>query len=207
MRCSGTLDPYWRITISLNDEPQNLCVLPPMDESVEDKIILLKTERPGLFNEPEWANAGRRANEAKLRAELPGFLHHLESFQIPEGLRSSRFGIRHFQHQDLLSALGALSNEQRLLDLIDIAIFPPLGKEPLARHPVWQGDAASLEHELRQTSSERQVGILLSWAGACGTYLAELARTSPERVTVSGKNSRDKKKTFRIEPPTSAAAS
>src|SRR5258708_40122450 len=37
-----SLRPFWRLTISLNDEPENLLILPPIDESLEDKIMLLK---------------------------------------------------------------------------------------------------------------------------------------------------------------------
>ena len=36
------LTPFWRLSISVNDEPENLMVLPPIDESIEDKLILLK---------------------------------------------------------------------------------------------------------------------------------------------------------------------
>jgi mono/diheme cytochrome c family protein len=37
-----TLTPFWRLSIPLNDEAENLMVLPPLDESLEDKIILLR---------------------------------------------------------------------------------------------------------------------------------------------------------------------
>ena len=30
-----TLNPFWRLTISVNDEPENLMILPPIDESLE----------------------------------------------------------------------------------------------------------------------------------------------------------------------------
>src|SRR5690242_19598043 len=37
-----SLEPLWRTTITLNDEPENLLILPPFDESIIDKIILMK---------------------------------------------------------------------------------------------------------------------------------------------------------------------
>ena len=40
-----SLTPFWRLSISLNEEPENLLILPPFDESLRDKIILLKTNR------------------------------------------------------------------------------------------------------------------------------------------------------------------
>ena len=36
-----SLRPFWRLSISLNDEPENLMVLPPVDESLSDKLMLL----------------------------------------------------------------------------------------------------------------------------------------------------------------------
>jgi hypothetical protein len=42
-----TLDPIWRMTISLNEEPESLQVLPPLDESLEDKIIILRATKRG----------------------------------------------------------------------------------------------------------------------------------------------------------------
>ena len=37
-----SLRPFWRVSISLNDEPENLMILPPMDESLNDKLMLLR---------------------------------------------------------------------------------------------------------------------------------------------------------------------
>src|SRR3954452_10946178 len=50
-RCHGKymkgliLHPLWAVTISVNDEPQRLLVLPPIDQDTEDKIMLLKVNQ------------------------------------------------------------------------------------------------------------------------------------------------------------------
>ena len=36
------LKPCWRLTISVNDEEENLAMLPPLDASIKDKIMLFK---------------------------------------------------------------------------------------------------------------------------------------------------------------------
>ena len=41
-----SLTPFCRLSISVNDEPENLMVLPPIDESIEDKLILLRQTAP-----------------------------------------------------------------------------------------------------------------------------------------------------------------
>ena len=43
-----SLSPFWRITISVNDELENLMILPPIDESLEDKLIILKAEKHAM---------------------------------------------------------------------------------------------------------------------------------------------------------------
>ena len=42
------LTPFWRLFISANDEPENLMVLPPIDESVTDKLIPLKATNTSM---------------------------------------------------------------------------------------------------------------------------------------------------------------
>jgi hypothetical protein len=39
------LEPFWRVSMSLNDEPENLMVLPPYNDSIKDKLILFKVDR------------------------------------------------------------------------------------------------------------------------------------------------------------------
>ena len=40
-----TLKPFWRMSISCNEEPENLMILTPMDDSLADKMIILKAYR------------------------------------------------------------------------------------------------------------------------------------------------------------------
>jgi hypothetical protein len=42
-----SLRPLWRVTVSLNDQPEDLQVLPPFDGSLEDKFILLAQSQQG----------------------------------------------------------------------------------------------------------------------------------------------------------------
>jgi len=96
-----TLFPIWRLTISVNDEPENLIMLPPLEESIEDKIMLLKVGKaimPMDSNSPQ----SRMDFWKELRAELPGFIYFVEDYEIPEELKESRFGIKAFQHPEFI---------------------------------------------------------------------------------------------------------
>lgn len=215
-RCHGkgreavTLDPQWRVTMSLNDEPASLEVLPPMSQdSLADKITLLKVRRPKIYDEEPWRTNSRALNWARLMAELPGFLAFLTTFGIPVELRDSRLGVRAYQNPDLLVTIGAESPERRLLELIDAAglshapessrVGPPKPERTANRAP-WEGTAAEMEKSLFNAESVReQARRLLYYSSACGQFMAALAKTCPERVTALGLNQGLNR--YRITPP------
>jgi len=212
-RCEGkyanalTLRPFWRVTMSLNDEPENISVLPPLDESIIDKLMLFKVSPVELFNTDQWTR-DRAKDMARLRSEIPGFLWHLiNEFQIPSELRDHRFGIKAYHHPDVLQALGKLSSESRLLELIDASglfvVNSPAslgGAVPQKLAPI-AGTAAEIERRLLNSSLVgSQVRRLLSWEAAAGTYLSRLAkRVAPTRVTM---RLREGHSLYTITPPT-----
>lgn len=181
-RCHGKskkgliLKPLWRLSISLNDEPQRLMVLPPIDQDIEDKIILLKVNA-ATMPMPLETDTQRELFWNTLVSELPAFVHFLLTWEIPEELRSARFGIRHYHHPDILSAVDEVSNEQRLMDLIDEGLSFPRGE-------AWKGTASDLERALggEKSGVQYESRKLFYFNNACGTYLASLARKAPDRV-------------------------
>lgn len=181
-RCHGkyskglTLTPMWRVSISLNDEPQRLLMLPPIDQDTEDKIILLKVNETTMPM-PLETNEERQAFWATLVAELPAFIDFLFKWEIPKELRHSRWGITHYHHPDILAAVDEVSDEIRLLNLIDEEI-------PFHRGEPWKGTAMQLERELTDDNSsvKLQARKLFYFNRACGSHLAALAKKMPHRV-------------------------
>jgi hypothetical protein len=187
-----TLRPFWRVTISLNDEPEHLLILPPLDEGLADKIILLKAKSFSLPM-PTATIEQREIFWKTLVAELPGFVGFLNSFDITPELMSNRFGSIHYHHPDLLSAIDALAPETRLLALIDTVIF---GGNTFPKD--WRGSAADLEKLLLNSEMSYEARKLLEWDNAGGTYLGRLAAKLPNRVR------QDRKSNLRgwiISPP------
>jgi hypothetical protein len=171
-----TLRPFWRVSISVNDEPENLMVLPPIDDSLSDKLILLKTARPPKPFPTDSLDARREFWET-LKGELPHLAYYLNyEFEIPEHLKSARFGITHFHHPDILAAIDAMAPETRLLQLIDTELF----KGSIV---IWTGSAADLERVLtgEDCNSRYEARKLLSWNNATGTYLGRLAVKHSDR--------------------------
>lgn len=170
------VEPFWRVTISVNDEPEALLVLPPMDESIRDKIMLLKASAP-QEPFPTGSVAHWRQYQNQLTSELPAFIHFLLShFTVPANLVSERYGIREFHHPEILNALLSLSDEFRLLGIIDSELFTAPIPSP------WQGTASQLEKHLLSGTYYHETRKLLSWNNACGTLLGRLEDQFPDRV-------------------------
>ncbi len=186
------LRPFWRLSITVNDEPENLMVLPPLDESLEDKIILLRAA-PHPMPIPTAEPVARARFWNLLVSELPGLLAHVEAFEIPPHLVSQRFGIRHYQHPGLMFQLDALAPESKLLSIIDDCLLVDTAS--------WTGTAAYLERcltdsECRYANEARK---LLSWPTACGTYLGRLRRRYPSRIEYE-RTGEDRERIWTIRP-------
>jgi hypothetical protein len=187
------LCPRWRLSISLNNEPERMMILPRLSNDVSDKIILLRATRHPMPVAIDTADE-KAAFRQSLMDQLPGYLHWLETeFEIPKKWTSPRFGIKEFHHPELVEALDELSPAFVLLELIDQ--LQPWGK---ADHE-WEGTATELSRLLlREGRTRRDAERLLNWQNACGQYLGELAKMKPNRV----QNARTKhQRAWRISPP------
>jgi len=104
-----TMRHVWRVSLSINDDPESAASLPALDASFSDKIIYLKCYAPPkpFFDENE---KGARMRFAKAIAdELPAFLAEVDAMEIPAELRKERFGIREFHHPAVLDLLVSSS--------------------------------------------------------------------------------------------------
>ena len=199
MRCEAVaLKPMWRISISLNDEPEDLLVLPPLDMGIRDKFILFAIA-DGPPPMPINSIGDRDAMWKALVAELPAFLWFLQQWEIPQDLRHPRYGVREFHHPQLLAALRQTAPEERLLEIIDITLFNSMDSsiaEP------WQGGALDLEQELLRTDFQREITALFSFNGASGTYLRRLSNDHPDRISSTVVRGRTR---WVIRPPAASA--
>lgn len=176
------LRPFWRLTVSINDEMENIQVLPPIDDSLADKVLLFRARRVEMPM-PTGTSAQRRLFWQKLLAELPAFLSFLQTWPIPPELQSQRFGIKEYHHPGILALLDDVAPEFRLLALIDQLFF---GKTPfvLPSTNPFELTAEQIQSQLTDSTSpcSFEARRLLSWNNACGTYLGRLAKRRPDRV-------------------------
>jgi hypothetical protein len=183
-----TLNPFWRVSISVNDEPEAMMVLPPMSDaeqdSLSDKLFLLRARKAQMPMATD-DYVQRTLFWQRLMGELPAFLYFLVNWQIPETLRDGRFGIKTWHHPKLLADLDALAPETRLLALIDEVVFgDSIGAyiKVVNNREVWQGTAEQLEQVLFGSDFKVEAQRLLTFSIATGTYLGRLASKRPDRV-------------------------
>ena len=170
------LRPLWRLSITTNDDDENLMVLPPLEEGLEDKIMLFKANF-AILPMP----AGTPEEKTKfwdgLMAEMPAFMYHLrEEYAVPEEIEDPRYGVRHYHNPAILKALNALSPEMHMLMLIESHLID--------NDTFWEGTQSDLTTQLTASDSgcSFEDRNLLKWATAAGTYLGRLLEHMPDRV-------------------------
>ena len=188
-----TITPQWRLVFLVNDEPEDLMVLPTMNGPLQDKMMILKAY-PGEMPMPTVTTAERAAFRKVVRDELPAFEHDLFNWEIPKDLLDGRMGVKTFHHPEILSKIQELSDEQKFLDFIDNLIF----ESPESQKQPWIGTQHQLEQQLKLSDSSKDVYKLLSWSKACGTFLGRLMPASQGRISCKHINNRN---TWTIQPP------
>ena len=131
------IKPWWRLIRLMNTEAGTLATLPPLDEGVEDKIILLKAA--SMSNGPlagEMMIDGWFEKLAeKIENELPAFIYYLlNDYKLPAELKdpSHRFPVTSYKNPWILEEISQSSTESYVLGRIDkgISVLMPTTKAP-----------------------------------------------------------------------------
>ena len=165
------LHSFRRLSISVNHEPEHMLIIPPLDDDMRPKVMLLK-----CCDATAELSEDRKINMRDFTEELPRFARFLLNWKIPTKMKDRRFGVCAFHHPRLLEIISDLTPEQQLLGIIDDGLWKQI--EP--KHE-WSGSAEELKTLLLKTDFRDTVGRLLEWPSACGTYLARLVSKLPVR--------------------------
>lgn len=178
-----TLAPFRRLSISLNEEPENVAILPPLDDSIEDKMQLFRVSlhpMPMPTDTPEGVAAFKEA----IQAQIPHMLEWLKNeFEIPKELKMSRYGIQNYAHPMLRAIIDGLAPHTRILYLIDRTIF---GDDQSLLE--WVGTADDLHHMMVTGEYRYQAKQMLCYPSAMGTLLGQLAKSRHDRVKKSSRS-------------------
>lgn len=151
---------YGRITITCNDDPDSLSIIPNMDMTIRDKVSLYKLARRKIAFPPS------SDLHAILEQELPYFVGYLLfHYEAPAEVldKSVRFGIRPYHHPDLLQVAKEVTSHARLEEIIDIwrelTRFDPTDPDD---SPTWEGTASALLAQM--TVHEGLRGVLKNYS-------------------------------------------
>ena len=187
---------FIRLTVSLNDEPESMTLIPANEEAINDKIIIYKVGKKAMpmpTGNPEEEGVFMAA----LAAEAPAFLHYLlNEVAIPEEWRCERFGVLHYHHTDITQVRDNMSPAREFLEIVDLELFEQFKRtEPLVNLTAKKIETLLLANDSSVRESAKR---LLYWNTACGTYLGYLRKIYPARVSKKVTNVN----TFwTIEPP------
>lgn len=175
------LRAFFRVSVTTNDEPENLMVLPPLNGDVGDKIILLRAQRFDMPM-PTTTAEEKAVFWDKLYGEIPHYLWWLlNEFQLPEEHIDRRYGVSTWQHPEVAMQLEDLAPEEALWFLLERQFFENTGStEPVK-------DTANNLRSLLLSSGDdfvrRQAEKLIPFSHQMSTYLKRLAKRAGGRVS------------------------
>lgn len=137
-----TVPTRFVISMSINDDPDALRMLPKLTPDFAEKVMLLKVRAyppPMPTETPEQ----KRALQTVVQAEMPAFLDFLVNLQVPGELKDprQRFGVLRYHNPELAQNLSDDSAEADLLGLLDHAVIKSDGGYGLDKS-LWELDNA-----------------------------------------------------------------
>ena len=196
------MTPWWRIVRMMNEEPHTLATIPPMENGIEDKLILIHTQSmeggPIDISTPGWFDGIRD----QIIEETPAFLQFLmEEFRIPSEARDphGRYAVKSYKNEWIMGEIESDSPEVYLLHKIDGDGQLKLFTDPDTDEWVefWEG-GSSILYDLLADSGSRNAQArfrkVCPSPRVLTSQLKALEEAHPERVQYSGRADLGKKK-------------
>jgi len=187
-----------RIILTVNNDPHSMRMLPTLDGSIADKVMMLLAKRPEVDFSRDYSK-----NEAKVLSELPCFLRWLLDHETPKRVveHRGRLFCKPYIHESLRLGSSVANGVTDLLQVIDVyfrSITDPLsssGSEALI------GTAADLLGKLNQCDATRALANKET-VRSVGRKLGLLASTHSDRVSKElGHNAQGATSTWSVLPP------
>jgi hypothetical protein len=168
-RAAGQVFWYGRILVSLNDDVRSLQMIPDLEQSLLDKIMLFQVQTPQTYHFPD-----NYTLEKTIERELPWALRWLIDWEVPEELKGDmRFGVIPYQNPELFRQAVESDYSSAFLDVLDL--FLEEYQTAFPQKTYWEGSAAQLLSDMNNCErvsrvarefTTRQIGLhLRSLAG------------------------------------------
>lgn len=180
---SDALNNEWsgRLYITLNDDNYSLQMIPDLDMSIEDKIMIFKAapRDPNYF-------PPAHILEPMIQAELPHYARWLLEWKPPAHVNgSNRFGVRSYIHDGVRTAAMHSGQIGDLIDLIELWIKRSSPIETFGE--TWKGSASEWWTEVAKDDALKPLIQKLS-VKAIGRKFVDAARIPGSRIKVLAKN-------------------
>lgn len=133
-----------RIVVTCNADADSLNMVPNLEASVLDKIMLFRlseTYQPDFFDSYKM--------EAQIRKELPFFLRDLLDWTMPEAvIGDARFGVQPYHHSSLVAEAREASPSHRVTEVIEM--WRKSYSETMENEELWEGTATELLASINQ---------------------------------------------------------
>ena len=155
------ISPWWRFVRMMNEEPDKLATIPPLEEGVADKLIFLraKSMKGGAIDTTRagWFEPVRK----RIESELGAFIQYLleEHVITPEICDpEKRYAVKSYHNPQILELLAEDSPESYLLQKIDAEahsrmFFPDFEDDNGGKPKPWEGTANELYSILAESGT------------------------------------------------------
>lgn len=141
---------HGRLVVTMNNDANSVKILPNIEHSILDKLVILKAGKPGT---------SFKGAEVTVRQELPAFADFVSNWQIPDWLQTkpdqtTRFGHDAWAHEELIETANdssASAGVRELLEMWRTAYFRR------SNDTEWTGSCINLYSELQNTESTASV--------------------------------------------------
>ncbi len=180
------LPTFRRLTLSVNEDAENLTTIPNLDESMRDKLLLVKCGKAEMLPE-------QKANLERFTRQRAAWIHFLlHEYRVPPELGNVRMGVRAYAHPDIEEKLSDFDPAARLVECLDKVFFAA------ADTPFERGTCAELQATLCADAKYGAIARqILPASSVLGQLLAKLQVKDPKRFVKknikgrqSGKSSR-----------------
>lgn len=140
MHREGFRAPWFgRLTVTMNDDPDSLKMLPMTDLSIKDKILVIRALAT-KFSAKDWAS------DELILAELPYFAAYLRDVEPNPEIWGGRFGIKAYQDPELISMSDSVGSTAGTKEILEEWIYM-LAKDAPAMTE-WVGTATKLDQDV-----------------------------------------------------------
>lgn len=155
----ATLRPIWRITISSNTNTEAKATLPGLDGSTKDKFSVFN-----VGTAADYMDLYKRKIDILhdvLLKDLGEWLHHVDSFQIPEAMQCPRYGVVAYHDEELSEDMDEGSDSHQFKEIVH-AYFSDGNKELKGTASQIMGALAThMPHTNRFLRDGRRTGTLI----------------------------------------------